>query len=220
MSLEVSLSLVLSLSHSLYLSFSLHFPFTPLSLSLPLSRTFPFSLSFSSTTALPYVCSTRRWLCKVCCVSAFRSASRCVIRVFAVYVLSMIYSCTYVHTYRPIETCSSLCLFVCIYMCLYLYRRLSVASWQITCVHYTGYAQRCFTKLSLGILYSVCARAHIPLLLLLLHFHLHLLPFQLSPTHRFNLNTQRGCHGTPRAIFPLNHASIRFLKSPKRSNAI
>lgn len=130
----------------------------------------------------------------------------------------------YVRTYirivlsKRVRVCAYL--YVCIYMCLYLYRRLSVASWQITCVHYTGYARRCFTKLSLGILYSVCARAHIPLLLLLLHFHLHLLPFQLSPTHRFNLNTQRGCHGTPRAIFPLNHASIRFLKSPKRSNAI
>lgn len=85
-------------------------------------------------------------------------------------------------------------------------------------VHYTGYARRCFTKLSFGIYTGARARSyHLLLLLLLLFFLLLLLLllfslfYSISIPRRLNLNTQRGCHGTPRAVFSLNHASIRYL---------
>lgn len=83
-------------------------------------------------------------------------------------------------------------------------------------VHYTGYARRCFTKLSFGIYTGARARSYN--LLFLLPFFPPLFPppffslfYSISIPRRLNLNTQRGCHGTPRAVFSLNHASIHYL---------
>lgn len=80
-------------------------------------------------------------------------------------------------------------------------------------VHYTGYARRCFTKLSFGIYTGARARSYYLHLLFLLFLLLLLffLFYSISTPRRLNLNTQRGCHGTPRAVFSLNHASIRYL---------